>query len=191
MKNKVTTFQETPNKYYMNVEVMTPSGVRRVSEAGSDGRFVWTLPVGTVGTVHEGEERENRLINFSIFPIFSWKSYFKQVKTVGLEDIDGALSSNSVDFVRIFMNARQHKDPEHIEHIKTAHARVRASDVKYEFCIEINKDTELEVVKNVYNSLAPCKNFVDQCNFDLDHPEGKKILNFVRDTKNTLLRAWN
>lgn len=134
-----------------------------------------------------------------------WKKYAEIVSwaksnklSIGIGDhgsehseISSAISSNNVDFVRICTHLKDMKEKEHVEKLKKNLAKVRASGIKYEFCLEIDSNVEsIAAIKDAYNLFSPCSNFVVQSSHKLNTDRKEELVNFAREAQNIILRLW-
>jgi hypothetical protein len=135
----------------------------------------------------------------------SWKNYAEIVKWaknnnlsvgvgtcgVSIEEVENVISSNSVEFIRIFIRAKDVKDREHIEKVKKSIGRVRASGIKYEICLGVDGDMDIGLIKNMYHDFSPCSNFVVEAMHKLDYKQKENIIGLASDNSNIILRLWH
>jgi len=107
------------------------------------------------------------------------------------KEINEALSGNTVDFVRVYAHLKDLKDKGHIEKLKKNLAKVRASGIRYEFCLGIDNSIEdVAAIKDIYQLFSPCSNFVVQSDEELDIHTKEKIAELTKDIQNLILRLW-
>lgn len=79
-----TVYQERPNYYHAIVD----SEEGRM-ESGSDGHTVWEFSGKKGAVIKKDKERADRLIGYAFDGLVSWKTYYKSVQTIAVENIGG------------------------------------------------------------------------------------------------------
>jgi hypothetical protein len=79
-----TVYQERPNYYHAIVD----SEEGRM-ESGSDGHNVWEFSKKKGVVIKTGKERADRLIGYAFDGLISWKTHYRSVQTIAVENITG------------------------------------------------------------------------------------------------------
>lgn len=107
-------------------------------------------------------------------------------------EIGSAISSNSVDFVRVCMNVKKINDKSYTESLKKSLAKARANGLKYEVCIETDGSSkDVSLLGYIYKTFSPCENFVVQANKKMGLEEKERLMQATEDLNNVILRVWN
>jgi hypothetical protein len=85
VKLSVTVYQARPDKSYSLVDSAATGKI----ETGSDGQVAWQISATSGPQVFEGKEKAGQL-HLNIFDRLAyWRKIFKQVETIGMEDVAG------------------------------------------------------------------------------------------------------
>jgi outer membrane lipoprotein-sorting protein len=82
---KLTMYQKAPNLMLMEFELPGLGAIK----SGTDGKTVWEMNPITGAKVLKGEKAEEMLRNADVAGDVNWKKHFKEVKTTGVEQVDG------------------------------------------------------------------------------------------------------
>jgi outer membrane lipoprotein-sorting protein len=84
LKGTITTYQAEPNKSYSEVELAAMGKMRD----GSDGKVYWSLSSMMGPHVKEGPEKAQAMLT-ALNSEVKWRETYKDVKTAGVETVDG------------------------------------------------------------------------------------------------------
>ena len=81
---KTAVYQERPDYYHAVLE----SDEGRI-EFGSDGQTVWEFSQRRGAVINKGKERADRLFDYAFDGLGFWRTFYKSVKTVAIDNVDG------------------------------------------------------------------------------------------------------
>lgn len=85
IKGTLTSYRAEPNKSYQEVEL---TGLGKTQE-GTDGKVFWSLSSMMGPHVKEGAEKAQAVLSSTFNADLNWRDLFKDVKTTGVETVDG------------------------------------------------------------------------------------------------------
>lgn len=85
LKATMTSYKEAPDKSYSEVEL---AGIGKMRD-GTDGKVFWSLSSMMGPHVKEGAEKNQAVISERMNAEVDWRDLFKDVKTTGVDKVDG------------------------------------------------------------------------------------------------------
>lgn len=85
IKASVASYHAAPNKMLMEINI---EGMGKIQE-GSDGTVAWSLSAMQGPHIKEGEEKAQAMLEAQFNSETEWKNQYKEVKTTGVESVDG------------------------------------------------------------------------------------------------------